>query len=93
MASQFTQISATVSKETKKLLDDYARRRGVKKSFIIEEALRRHLADAGPIPEEFLVSPVVRLSAESIQTLAELLESPPPPTKAMRTLLRARLKR
>lgn len=39
MASHSTQISANVSKETKKLLDAYTRTRGIKKSFVIGQAL------------------------------------------------------
>jgi len=88
MSSRSTQISATVSKETKKLLDAFVRRRGIKKSFVIEEALRRHMLAADEIPEEFLIPPVVRLTRQSMQKLADLLESPPPPTEPMQTLMR-----
>lgn len=88
MGHQSTQISATVSSETKKLLDAYTRRRGVKKSFVIEEALRRHLLAVAETPEEYLASPVIRVTSESMRRLAEMLESPAEPTPALRELLR-----
>ena len=90
MASQSTQISASVSKETKKLLDAYTRKRGIKKSFVIEQALRHHLLAADEIPEEFIVPPVLRVKMEGLKAIVEQLESAAPPTPAMVELMRAR---
>lgn len=90
MASQSTQISANVSKETKKLLDAYTRKRGIKKSFVIEQALRHHLLAAEEIPEEYIVPPVLRVNIESLKAIVAQLESNEPPTAAMMKLMRAR---
>ena len=90
MASQSTQISANVSKETKKLLDAYTRKRGIKKSFVIEQALRHHLLAAEEIPEEYIVPPVLRVNIESLKAIVAQLESKEPPTAAMLELMRAR---
>ena len=90
MASQSTQISANVSKETKKLLDAYTRKRGIKKSFVIEQALRHHLLAAEEIPEEYIVPPVLRVNIESLRTIVAQLEANEPPTAAMLELMRAR---
>lgn len=90
MASQLTQISANVSKETKKLLDAYTRKRGIKKSFVIEQALRHHLLAAEEIPEEYIVPPVLRVNIESLKAIVAQLESNEPPTAAMMKLMRAR---
>jgi hypothetical protein len=90
MASQSTQISASVSKETKRLLDAYTRKRGIKKSFVIEQALRRHLLAAEEIPEEFIVPPVVRVTMDSLKLIAAALESAEPPTAAMLELMKPR---
>jgi Ribbon-helix-helix protein, copG family len=90
MASQSTQISASVSKETKKLLDAYTRKRGIKKSFVIEQALRHHLLAAEEIPEEFIVPPVVRVRIEGLKAIVAQLESIEPPTAAMLELMRPR---
>jgi uncharacterized protein (DUF1778 family) len=90
MASQATQISASVSKETKKLLDAYTRKRGIKKSFVIEQALRHHLLAAEEIPEEFIVPPVLRVKIEGLQAIVAQLESTAPPTPAMLELMKVR---
>jgi uncharacterized protein (DUF1778 family) len=90
MASQSTQISASVSKETKKLLDAYARKRGIKKSFVIEQALRHHLLAAEEIPEEFIVPPVLRVKIEGLRAIVAQLEAKDGPTPAMLELTRTR---
>jgi hypothetical protein len=90
MASQSTQISANVSKETKKLLDAYTRKRGIKKSFVIEQALRHHLLAAEEIPEEYIVPPVLRVNIGSLKAIVAQLEANEPPTAAMLELMRAR---
>jgi uncharacterized protein (DUF1778 family) len=90
MASQSTQISASVSKETKKLLDAYTRKRGVKKSFVIEQALRHHLLAAEEIPEEFIVPPVLRVKIEGLRAIVAQLEAKDAPTPAMLELMRTR---
>lgn len=90
MASHSTQISASVSKETKKLLDAYTRKRGIKKSSVIEQALRHHLLAADEIPEEFIVPPVLRVKMEGLKAIVEQMESAAPPTPAMVKLMRAR---
>ena len=90
MASQSTQISASVSKETKKLLDAYTRKRGIKKSFVIEQALRHHLLAAEEIPEEFIVPPVMRVKIEGLRAIVAQLEAKDAPTPAMLELMRTR---
>jgi uncharacterized protein (DUF1778 family) len=90
MASQSTQISANVSKETKKLLDAYTRKRGIKKSFVIEQALRHHLLAAEEIPEEYIVPPVLRVNIASLKAIVAQLQANEPPTAAMLELMRAR---
>jgi uncharacterized protein (DUF1778 family) len=87
MATPVVQISAIISRETQRLLEAYAQRRGIKKSFVIEQALRHHLAALNEIPEEYIIPPVVRVSAESMRQVAGLLESPATPTAAMRKLM------
>ena len=90
MASQSTQISANVSKETKKLLDAYTRKRGIKKSFVIEQALRHHLLAAEEIPEEYIVPPVLRVNIGSLKAIVAQMEANEPPTAAMLELMRDR---
>lgn len=87
MSSATTQISASITKETKRLLDSYVRKRGTKKSFVIEQALRHHLLAVNEIPEEYIIPPVIRVSEESMRKIADLMEKPPKPTHAMLELM------
>jgi hypothetical protein len=87
MTAPTTQISASISRETKKLLDAYVRRRGVKKSWVIEQALRHHLLAVNEIPEEYIIPPVIRVTKESAELIAAMLEKSPTPTPAMRNLM------
>lgn len=86
--SSTTQISANITRETKKLLDSYVRKRGVKKSYVIEQALRHHLLAIHEIPEEYFIPPVLRVSAESGEAFLEALRNPPAPTPEMQELMR-----
>ena len=57
------------------------------KSFVIEQALRHHPVALSEIPEEFIISPVVRVSRRGMRDVAEALKNPPPLTSAMRELM------
>lgn len=70
------------------MLDRYVRKRGVKRSFVIERALRHHLLALAEIPEEFIVPPVIRVSDKGLREIVKMLKSPPKPTAAMRALMR-----
>ena len=45
-----TQISAYISKETKILVEQYVKSRGIKKAFLIESALLHHLQALKDLP-------------------------------------------
>jgi uncharacterized protein (DUF1778 family) len=81
------QISAIVSEGTSTLLERYARANGVKKGFLIEAALLHHLEALREVPEDVVIPPRVVVSKGSMTAIAELLERPPAPTKAMRKLM------
>ena len=69
------------------MLDNFVRKRGTKKSFVIEQALRHHLLAVNEIPEEYFIPPVIRVSAESGKMILDMIETPPKPTPAMRELM------
>ena len=48
--STATQVSAYISEETKAEVEAYVKRRGVKKAYLIEEALQHHLQALREIP-------------------------------------------
>jgi hypothetical protein len=82
-----TQISAQISESTRELLAKYTRRTGVKKGFLIEQALLHHLQALEELPAEYIIRPrivVSRKTGEKLLRQAETAE----PTPALRELMR-----
>ena len=84
-----TQISAYISEETKSQIESYARRRGLKKAFLIEEALLHHLQALREIPEDLVIPSRLVLTESSIKQLAERLQNKEKPSRELKDLLRA----
>jgi uncharacterized protein (DUF1778 family) len=82
------QISANISEETGKLVDDYAEAHGVKKGYLIETALLHHLLALRELPADVIIPPRVVVTEESMRSLIELLERPPATTPALKKLMR-----
>jgi hypothetical protein len=81
-----TQISANISPETRDRLERYVRARGLKRGFVIEQALLHHLQALGEIPEEVVIPPRLVVASASGERLLERLESQEAPNRAMREL-------
>jgi hypothetical protein len=81
-----TQISANISRETRDRLERYVRARGLKKGFVIEQALLHHLQALNELPEDALVPPRLVVTAESGECLLERLATREGPNRAMREL-------
>lgn len=84
------QISAMISEGASVLLDRYARAHGVKKGFLIESALLHHLEALNEIPDDVIIPPRIVVSKASMEAIADLVERPPAPTQAIRTLMSGR---
>ena len=81
-----TQISANISSETRDRLERYVRARGLKKGFVIEQALLHHLQVVSEFPDDALIPPRLVLDAESGARLLGRLASDESPNPAMQTL-------
>lgn len=81
------QISPVVSDETQRLLDSTVQKRGLKKGFLIETALRHYLVALNTIPGEFIVPPVLSLSTEGWKALTKALEDAGEPASALKKLM------
>mgnify|MGYP001190354278 CR=1 FL=1 len=84
--SSFTQISANISVETRKLLERYVAAHGVKKSHLIETAVLHHLSALDSIPADLIIPPMVEVSRATGKTILDCIENPKPATAAMRAL-------
>lgn len=87
MSSQ-SQISATISQTTKERLDRFTESHGLKKNFVVEQALLYFMEARRELPDEALVPARLVLEDEAFERITELVTSPPAPTQALRELMR-----
>ena len=83
-----TQISAYISDETKAELEVYVKRRGVKKAFVIEEALLHHLQALREIPEDVMIPAKLILDEESMLAVAKCFTVDEEPNANLKELFR-----
>ena len=81
------QISAYVSDETKNDMEHYSATYGVKKGYIIENAIEHYLQALHEIPQEFIVPAKMTLSDASFDTLLQSVKNPPKPTELLKGLM------
>ncbi|MEM7449198.1 MAG: hypothetical protein AAF355_13235 [Myxococcota bacterium] len=86
MSSQ-SQISATISEATKERVDRFTERHGLKKNFVVEQALLFFLEARRDLPDEALIPARLLVDDKAFDGIARLLEDPPAPTKALRELM------
>jgi uncharacterized protein (DUF1778 family) len=83
-----TQISAYISSGTKSLVENYSKKSGVKKGFLIEEALLHHLQALKELPADIIIPAKIMLTEKSMSQITDMLENPPKPTQALKELMR-----
>lgn len=83
-----TQVSAYISNETKINLERYSATHGIKKGFLIENAINHYIQALESIPSEFIVPTNIVLSKESFEWVMEMNKNPPEPTQALIDLMR-----
>lgn len=88
--SNQSQISATISEATKEQLDRFTERLGLKKNFVVEQALLYFMEARRELPDEALTPVRLLLEDNAFDRVAELVRDPPAPTEALRELMRAR---
>ena len=86
--SNEAQISATVSESTKEKLDRFTESHGLKKNFVIEQALLYFMEARRELPDEALIPTRIVLDDDSFDRVVQLIENPRPPTDALRKLMR-----
>ncbi len=88
MNSSPAQISARVSASTKAQFDEFSDSLGLKKNFVVEQALLFYMEARRELPDEALIPVRLVIDNEEFDRIAELVENPPPPTAALRELMR-----
>ncbi len=85
-----SQISATISATTKEKLDRFTESHGLKKNFVVEQALLFFMEARRELPDEALVPARIVLEDKGFDRVAAMLAEPPAPTEDLRELMRAR---
>ncbi|MFQ5644131.1 MAG: hypothetical protein ACE5FQ_10615 [Thiogranum sp.] len=83
------QISAFISEETRTQVETYVKRRGVKKAYLIEEALQHHLQALRAIPEDVVIPARLTLTKEALSQVADRISGDEQATESLKALLRS----
>lgn len=65
------QISAYVSEEIKARLDETSRTRGLRKAYLVEQALAHHLSALEQLPLDVIIPPVLVVGREDFDALLD----------------------
>ncbi len=79
-----TQISAYISDETKILFEEFAKKSGQKKGFIIEQAILQYINAQNELPPDIFIPNFITVTKE---TFDNLINSDREPTKDLQKLL------
>lgn len=82
-----SQISAYISAGTKSKLDRLSRARGLRKAFVLEQALQYYFRSLEELPEEVFLPPRLVVSQETFEQVLDMVENPSGPTQAMLELM------
>lgn len=85
-----SQISATISSATREKLDRFTTSHGLKKNFVVEQALLFFMEARRELPDDAFIPARLVLADQVFDSIVELLEHPPAPTKALRELMRGK---
>jgi uncharacterized protein (DUF1778 family) len=83
------QVSATISAATKEKLDRFTEQLGLKKNFVVEQALLYFMESRRELPDEAFIPTRMVLDDAQFDELVARLESPPAPTDRLVELMRA----
>jgi hypothetical protein len=86
MEQDRVQISAFVSGSTKRLVESYTEANGVKKAYLVEQALLHHMQALAALPADVIIPPRLVVSRSTGEEMLRRIEEPSSPTKAMREL-------
>lgn len=90
MGADNAQVSATISTTTKEKLDRFTEELGLKKNFVVEQALLFFMESRRELPDEAFIPARVVLDDDAFERFVRGLEAPASPTPELRKLLRAR---
>ena len=88
MTSTSTQVSASISATTREKLDRFTEEHGLKKNFVVEQALLYFIESRRDLPDEAFIPTRIVLEDEAFEHVVARLEAKAAPTAALRELMR-----
>lgn len=88
--SEQSQISATVSAITKEKLDRFAESHGLKKNYVVEQALLYFMEARRELPDEAFIPTRLVLDDSAFDRIVDSIQHPAAPTAALRELVRGK---
>lgn len=82
------QVSATISVATKEQLDRFTEQLGLKKNFVVEQALLYFMEARRELPDEAFIPTRIVLDDEGFSALLESFDHPAAPTDHLVELMR-----
>lgn len=82
------QVSATISASTKDKLDRFTEQLGLKKNFVVEQALLYFMESRRELPDEAFIPTRLVLEDDRFDELVARLGAPSPPTDRLVELMR-----
>lgn len=61
---------------------------GIKKGYLIENAINHYLQAMYEIPQDYIIPPNIHLTKESFEQVVDVVNNPPSPTKELVDLMR-----
>ncbi len=83
-------MTISVLESTKDKLDGFTRNHGLKKNFVIEQALLWYMSARQELPDEAFLPTRLVLQDDAFDRLVERISESPAPTDALRDLMSAR---
>ena len=83
-----SQISATISSATKEELDRFTESHGLKKNFVVEQALVFFMSARRELPDEAFVPTRILLEDKDFDRIVAMIERSSAPAEALRELMR-----
>ncbi|MBT3220903.1 MAG: DUF1778 domain-containing protein [Proteobacteria bacterium] len=87
MTTTTAQVSATISATTKDRLDRFTEQLGLKKNFVVEQALLFFMEARRELPDEAFIPARLVLDDEDFERVINRLEEPSVPTTTLRELM------
>lgn len=81
------QLSTPITRETREMLDRYSKKTGIKKGYLIEEALRSYLVAHEGLPRDVVVPSTIELTPASSKKFVREVRSRKP-NAALKKLMR-----